>query len=63
MREELLQTHGKRVNNKKTAALIRENGLNARSRRKFIPAANSNHELPVCGSVDILFAPKPFIFF
>ncbi|MDR0409081.1 MAG: transposase [Spirochaetaceae bacterium] len=27
--EELLQTHGKRVKRKKTAALMRENGLNA----------------------------------
>jgi transposase InsO family protein len=26
---------------------MRENGLNARERRKFIPAANSNHGLPV----------------
>ncbi|MDR3356460.1 MAG: transposase [Spirochaetaceae bacterium] len=30
------------------ARLMRENGLNARQRRKFIPATNSNHGLPVC---------------
>jgi transposase InsO family protein len=27
---------------------MRENGLNARRRRKFIPTTNSNHGLPVC---------------
>jgi transposase InsO family protein len=27
---------------------MRENGLNARQRRKFIPTTNSNHGLPVC---------------
>jgi putative transposase len=27
---------------------MRENGLNARRRRKFIPTTNSNHGLEVC---------------
>jgi transposase InsO family protein len=30
---------------------MRENGLNTRGRRKFIPAANSNHGFPVCGNL------------
>jgi transposase InsO family protein len=30
---------------------MRENGLNTRGRRKFIPAANSNHGLPVCENI------------
>jgi hypothetical protein len=33
---------------KKVAQLPRENGLNARRKRKFIPTTNSNHGLPVC---------------
>jgi transposase InsO family protein len=39
--------YGGRVSRKKAARLPRENGLNARGRRKFIPPANSNHGLPV----------------
>jgi transposase InsO family protein len=30
---------------------MRENGLNARERRKFIPPTNSNHGLEVCNNV------------
>jgi transposase InsO family protein len=48
VREELRKKHGKRVSLKKVARLMRENGLNARRRRKFIPTTNSNHGLPVC---------------
>jgi transposase InsO family protein len=33
---------------KKVARLMRENGLNARRRGKFIPTTNSNHGLAVC---------------
>jgi transposase InsO family protein len=36
------------VSLKKAARLMRENGLNARRRGKFIPAASSNHGLEVC---------------
>jgi transposase InsO family protein len=32
---------------KKAARLMRENGLNARRRRKFIPTTNSKHDFPV----------------
>jgi transposase InsO family protein len=48
VREALRQDYGKRVSLKRTARLLRENGLNARCRRKFIPTTNSNHGLPVC---------------
>jgi transposase InsO family protein len=47
-REALRRGYGKRISRKKAAALTRENGLNARGRRKFIPTTNSNHGLPVC---------------
>jgi transposase InsO family protein len=45
--ETLRRDYGKRVSRKKVARLMRENGLNARQRRKFIPTTNSNHGLPV----------------
>jgi transposase InsO family protein len=48
VREALRREYGKRVSLKKVARLMRENGLNARRRRKFIPTTNSNHGLPVC---------------
>jgi transposase InsO family protein len=48
VREALDREYGKRVSRKKVARLMRENGLNARRRRKFIPTTNSNHGLPVC---------------
>jgi transposase InsO family protein len=48
VREELRHLYGKQVSLKKVARLMRENGLNARRRRKFIPTTNSNHGLPVC---------------
>ncbi|MDR3114517.1 MAG: IS3 family transposase [Treponema sp.] len=51
MREVLRNTYGKRVSLKKVARLMRENGLNARRRRKCIPTTNSNHGLPVCENV------------
>jgi transposase InsO family protein len=47
VREALRLEYGKRVSRKKVARLMRENGLNARRRRKFIPTTNSNHGLPV----------------
>jgi transposase InsO family protein len=51
VREELRNKYGKRVSLKKAARLMLENGLNARRRGKFIPAANSNHGLPVCDNL------------
>jgi transposase InsO family protein len=48
VREALRKEYGKRVSRKKVAALMRENGLNARIKRKFIPTANSQHGLAVC---------------
>jgi len=45
VRQELLDKYGKRVSRKKVARLMRENGLNARGRRKFIPTTDSRHDL------------------
>jgi putative transposase len=47
VRRELRDTYGKRVSLKKVARLMRENGLNARKSRKFIPTTDSNHTLTV----------------
>jgi transposase InsO family protein len=51
VREELRNKYGKRVSRKKVAALMREHGLNARRRRKFIPTTDSNHGLAVCDNL------------
>jgi transposase InsO family protein len=48
VRETLRQDYGKRVSRKKVAALMRENGLNARRKRVFVRTTNSQHGLPVC---------------
>jgi transposase InsO family protein len=47
VRQELRTVYGKRISRKKAARLMRENGLNARRRRKFIPTTNSNHGFAV----------------
>ena len=51
VRLELRRLHNIRVSGKKVARLMRENGLNARRRRKFIPTTNSKHGLEVCENV------------
>ena len=51
VREALRRDGGKQVSRKKAARLMRENGLNARGRRKFIPAANSNRGPPACENI------------
>jgi transposase InsO family protein len=51
VREELRRVYDKRVSLKKVARLMRENGLNAHGRRKFIPTTASNHGLPVCENI------------
>jgi len=51
VRRELLETYGKRVSLKKVARLMRENKLNAKRRRKFIPTTDSKHTLPVCENI------------
>jgi transposase InsO family protein len=48
VREALRRDYGRRVSRKKVARLMRENGLNAKRRGKFIPTTNWNHGLPVC---------------
>jgi len=51
VRQELRTVYGKRVSLKKVARLMRENGLNARRRRKFIPTTDSKHTLEVCENI------------
>jgi transposase InsO family protein len=51
VREELRAKYGKRVSLKKVARLMRENALNARKRRKFVPTTDSKHGLPVCENI------------
>ena len=47
VRQELRKTYGKRVSGKRVARLMREHGLNARGRRKYIPTTDSKHDLYV----------------
>ena len=56
VREALRKEYGERVSLKKAAVaaslpLTRENGLNARLRRKCIPTTNSRHGLAVCENI------------
>jgi transposase InsO family protein len=51
VRKELLYTYGKRVSLKKVARLMRENGLNAIKKRKFMPTTNSKHAFPACENI------------
>jgi transposase InsO family protein len=51
VREALRRDYGRGVSRKRVARLLRENGLNARGRRKFIPTTNSNHGLAVCDNL------------
>ena len=47
VRQELRNVYGKRVSLKKVARLMRENGLNARRKRRFIPTTDSKHAFEV----------------
>ncbi|MCL1837486.1 MAG: IS3 family transposase [Treponema sp.] len=51
VRQELRRVYGKRVSLKKVARLMRENSLNARRRRKYIPTTDSRHSLQVCENI------------
>ena len=51
VRQELRQVYGKRVSGKKVARLMRENNLNARSKRRFVRTTDSHHTLPVCENI------------
>jgi len=51
VRLELRNVYEKRVSLKKVARLMRENGLNARRRRKHIWTTDSRHAFPVCGNI------------
>ena len=43
--------YGLRVSRKRIAKLLKKHGLNAKKRRKFIPATSSNHGLAVCENI------------
>ena len=51
VRRELRDVYGKRVSLKKVARLMRENGLNARRKGRFIPTTDSKHGLEVCENI------------
>src|SRR5215469_5386910 len=51
VRQELKNVYGKRVSLKKVARLMRENGLNARLRKKYIPTTDSKHSFAVCANI------------
>ena len=51
VRKELWVKHGISVSRKKVARLLREHGLNARRKRKYIPTTDSKHSLPVCENI------------
>jgi transposase InsO family protein len=51
VRLELIRRHNIRISRKKTARLMRENGLNARRRGKFVPTTNSKHGLEACENI------------
>jgi len=51
VRKELWEKHGINISRKKAARLMRENGLNARRKRKYIPTTDSKHLLPVCENI------------
>jgi transposase InsO family protein len=56
VREALRKESGERVSLKKVATLMRENGLNARMRRRCILTTNSRYGLPVCENIlDLMF--------
>ena len=49
--QELREVYGKHVSRKKIARIMRENGLNARRKRRFIPTTDSKHTLPICENI------------
>jgi len=61
VRKELWIKHGINISRKKVAKLMRENGLNARRRKKYIPTTVSKHSLPVCENIlnRNFYAEKP----
>jgi len=51
VRQELRFVYGKRISLKKVARLMRENGLNARMKRKFIRTTDSKHTFAICENI------------
>jgi len=61
VKRDLHKLYGIRVNHKKIARLMREHGLNARRRKRYIPTTDSKHSFPVCKNIlnREFFAEKP----
>jgi len=61
VKRDLLKLHGKRVSLKKVAKMMREHGLNARRRKKYIPTTDTRHSFPVCKNIlnREFYAEKP----
>jgi transposase InsO family protein len=61
IKKELFKKHGIRISRKKIARILREQGLNARRRRKYTTATDSKHSYPVCENIlnRDFFAGKP----
>jgi transposase InsO family protein len=61
VRKELFNKYGKRVSRKKVACLMRDNGLNARRKTKYVKTTDSKHNLPVCENIlnQEFYAEKP----
>jgi len=51
VRRELRDAYGKRVSRKKVALLMREHGLNARRKKKYIRTTDSTHGFAVCENI------------
>jgi transposase InsO family protein len=49
--EDLRQRYGRRVSRKRIERLMRENGLQARRKKKFIPTTDSSHTLGVAPNI------------
>jgi len=62
VKRDLLKLHGKRVSLKKVAKMMREHGLNAHRKKKYIPpTTDSRHSFPVCKNIlnREFYAEKP----
>jgi transposase InsO family protein len=61
VKRDLFKIYGICVNHKKVARLMREHGLNARRRKKYIPTTDSKHSFPICKNIlnREFYAEKP----
>jgi transposase InsO family protein len=51
VRRELRVEYGKSASQKRVARLMRENGLNAKRKGRYIPTTDSKHTLDVCENI------------